>query len=569
MNKFELKKQHIFQGTLIILILLLIGFISNKAFFRIDLTSEHRFTLSKETKTILKKLDDVIYVKVYLEGDMPAGFKRLHNAIKENLDEFRVLAKENIQYQFINPSESSDVKIRNKVYAEIYEKGLKPTNIQAHDKEGGATEKILFPGALVTYNGIEISVGFLKNNVALSPEENLNNSIQTIEYELVRAINSLTNKKTDKIAFLEGQGELNELQVGDISRELSNYYQVDRGTINGKPGILDAYKAIIVAKPSKPFIEADKYVLDQYLMHGGKVLWLIDEVNVNTDSLVNGSTFGVVNPLNIDDQLFTYGVRVNPNLIQDVECNVIPINTAIAGNTPKWTPSPWLYFPLIAPTVDHPISRSLNLILAKYANQIDTLKGNGKVHNTVLLKTSSFTHLVNAPVFISLDEIRHTPARKDFNKSGVPVAVLLEGQFSSAFIGRPLSNANSGTNAKFQSLSMPTSMIIVSDGDIIANEIRVTANGSVESPLGYDKYTKQTFGNKEFILNAVNYLLDANGLMNLRSKEYKLRILDKTKLKDEKLKWELINTIVPVLLLLGFGLLYHFMRKRKYSGIAN
>lgn len=569
MKHSALKRQNLIQLILTIVIVVLAAFISGKAFFRIDLTSEHRFTLSSETKVILKKLDDVVFVKVYLDGDMPAGFKKLRTAIKEDLDEFRIYGKENIQYQFINPSESPDKKKRDKIYRELVEKGVKPTNIQLHDKEGGASERILFPGVLLSYNGIEIPVNLLKNNVILSPDENLNNSVQGIEYEIIRAINNLTNKKVDKIAFLEGHGELNELQVADISHELANFFEVDRGIINGKSGVLDSYKAVIVAKPSKSFTEQDKYVLDQYIMNGGKVLWLIDEVNVNADSLAGGSTFAVINNLNIEDQLFTYGVRINPNLIQDVQCNVIPINTALAGNPAKWTPSPWLYFPLVAPMVGHPVTRNLNLLFARYANEIDTLKGNGEVRHTVLLKTSAYTKLVNAPLFISLEEIRHTPAQKDFNKSGIPVAVLLEGRVTSVFKDRPVGSIIPGAEKTFKELSMPTSMIVVSDGDLIANDVRMTANGPVESALGYDKYTRQTFGNKDFIVNAINYLTETNGLMSLRSKEFKLRILNKAKIREEKLKWELINTIVPVLLLMIFGMYYHFARKRRYAAVKN
>jgi ABC-2 type transport system permease protein len=567
MKKKELKKQHIVQLLFSLIIVALAIFISGKLFFRIDLTSEKRYTLSEETKSILKNLDDVIYVKVYLEGDFPAGFKKLHNAIRETLDEFRVYARTNVQYEFINPSESSDANVRKNVQTELYKKGLNPINIQSKDKEGGASEKIIFPGALITYKGVEIPVSFLKNNVSLSADENLNNSVQSIEYELIKSMFSLTNKSNAKIAFLEGQDELNEMEVADITRELSNYFQVDRGAINGKPGTLDAYKAIIVARPTKPFNEPDKFALDQYIMKGGKVLWLIDAVNVNADSLANGATFGLINELNINDQLFTYGVRINPNLVEDVQCGVLPVNTALSGNQPHWVPSPWFYYPLISPLVDHPVTRSLNLIMAKYASQIDTLAVSG-IKKTYLLKTSDHTKLVNAPVYIRLEEIKQTPQRSEFNLSSQPIAVLLEGKFPSVYRNRPVKGMLPGAKNTFKAESVPTKMIVIADGGLIANDVRMTAKGPMISALGYDKYTRQTFGNKDFIVNAVNYLTDESGLISLRAKEFKLRVLDKSKIRNERLKWQLINTIVPVFLVLVFGIYYHYARKKRYSTAA-
>ena len=567
MKTSVLRKQHFIQLILALIILILIGYISSKVFFRIDLTSEHRFTLSSQTKTTLRQLHDVVVVKVYLDGEMPTGFKKLKNAIKEDLNEFRVYGKENIQYQFINPAQSEDRNTRKQVFTELEHKGLHPASIQSSDKEGAESEKILLPGAIVSYNGIEIPVNFLKNNVALSAEENLNNSIENIEYELIHAIHNLTSKKTDKIAFLEGQGELDEYSVGDISRELSNYFEVDRGAINGKPGVLDSFKAVIIANPSKAFKEADKFVLDQYIMNGGKVLWIVNQVNVNTDSLAYGSTFGVINDLNINDQLFTYGVRLNSNLVQDVICNTIPVNSALSGDPARFTKSPWLYYPLIYPSSDNLITRSLNMIWLRYPSQIDTLKGNGKIHHTVLLKTSPYARIKNAPLYIGLDEINHTPERKDFNRSGIPLADLMEGQFPSDFKDRPVGSIIPGYHLPVKEISIPTRMMVISDGNIIANDVQMTAEGPFQFPLGYDKYNKQTFGNKDFLVNAVNYLTDEGGIMSLRAKIFKLRILDKAKIRDEKLKWQLINTLVPNILVIAFGIVYFYYRKKKYAWV--
>jgi ABC-2 type transport system permease protein len=565
MKKTEIRKLHIIQFAFSLIILMLIAFISTKIYFRLDLTSEGRYILSHESKSVLKKLDDVVYIKVYLEGDLPVGFKKLHNSIRETLDEFRIYAKENLQYEFINPSESNNPDIRNKIYKEIYDKGLKPINIQSRDKEGGSNEKIIFPGALINYKGLEVPVSFLKNNVSLSSEENLNNSVQTIEYELIKAISNITSKKIDKIAFLEGQGELGAMEVQDITIELSNYFQVDRGGINGKLGVLGSYKAVIIAKPTKPFNEQDKFVLDQYIMNGGKVLWFIDEVNVNTDSLAKGSTFAFINNLNIDDLLFTYGARINPDLVQDVQCNMLPVNVGFTGDQPKWVPSPWFYYPLISPLVDHPVTRNMNLIWARFASQIDTVGVNRKVKKTFLLKTSAYTRLVKAPVYISLEEVKRKQTREAFNKPNQAIAVLLEGQFPSVFRNRSINNIIQGSGINYKAESIPTKMIVVSDGDMIENDVRTTAEGPAITPLGFDKYTRQTFGNKDFIVNAVNYLTDETGLISLRAKEFKLRLLDKARVQEERLKWQLVNTIIPVLLVIGFGIYYNYSRKKKYA----
>jgi len=539
--------------------------LSSRLFFRVDVTSEKRFTLSEKTKEILKNTKDVIFVKVYLDGELPVGFKKLRGAIQETLDEFRIYAGDNLQYQFINPTESASKSVREKLFNELVDKGLKPINIKVNEKEGEKSEKVIFPGAVVSYNGIEIPVDLLANNVEFTAEENLNNSIQNIEYELIKTIFILSNKNVEKIAFLEGQGELNEIQTGDVTRELSNYFQVDRGKINGTPGILDSYKAIVIARPTVPFSEPDKLVLDQYIMNGGKVLWLVDGVSVNRDSLANGSSLGLVNSLNIDDLLFTYGARINPNLVQDIQCNVLPVQTGSSGNQNKWTPAPWLYYPLISPLVQHPITRGLNLIFSRFVSTIDTVGNQLDVKKTVLLRSSGYTKLVNAPLFISLAEVKANPVKEQFNKPNQPLAVLLEGKFKSVYRNRNLKDIIQGWNKEDLKFSKPGKMIVIADGDMIENDVKLTANGPMITALGYDKYTGQTFANKEFIVNAVSYLTDENGLLSLRSKDFKLRLLDKKEIEEHSLFWKLINTVLPVAIVLLFGILFFQIRRIKYS----
>lgn len=547
-------------------IIILLAFVSSRYFFRIDLTSEKRYTLSEPTKNILDTISEVAYVRIYLDGDLPVGFERLKEATEETLNEFKVHAGEYLQYEFINPYEKDDPEVREKVFKELYEKGLTPTNIRVKETEGGTSQKIIFPGALVVYNGVEFPVDLLNNNPGLPAEVNLNNSIQGLEYKFINAIRNLAIKDYGKVAFIEGHGELNDYEVGDITRALASYYQVDRGVINGRVGSLKNYKAVIIAKPTRPFPEEDKFVLDQYLMNGGKILWLIDGVKVNRDSLQHGNTLALVNILNLDDQLFKYGVRINPHLIMDIQSALIPVNTALAGNKPNFVPSPWWYYPLLNTNDGHPVSRNINLVKAEYASSIDTVGGGeNTIEKTFLLASSRLTRVQKVPALISLSQVKDQPSQEEFNRSFLPVAVLLEGEFESVFVNRLLDGFDLKGEYVFREKSPGTKMIVIADGDMIKNDVRMTPNGPAITPLGYDRFSNQTFGNKDFILNAVNYLTDETGIMSSRSREFKLRLLDKQKIRDEKLKWQLINVVLPILIVVIFGFIITLIRKRKYT----
>jgi ABC-2 type transport system permease protein len=549
-----------------IAMVIMLAFILSSFYYRIDLTKDKRYTLSKISKVTLQNLKDIVYVKVYLEGDLNIPFRRMQQSIRETFDEFKVYAGDNFEYEFTNPFSDKNPDVINDVIEELYNKGLKPSNIIARDQEGGSSEKLVFPGALINYRGVEVPVNMLKNNPNLGAEENINNSIQALEFEFMRIISSLAADTTERVAFIEGHGELNEYQTGDITRELGWYFQVDRGRINGRLGILDQYKAVIIARPVKPFNEKDKFVLDQYIMQGGKVLWFIDPVNASLDSISEGGMMvALVNEINLDDLLFRYGVRINPVLIQDIQCNMIPVNVAPAGSTPDFRPVPWLYSPLLSPAYSSPVTRNLNLIRAEFASNIDTLAARNEIRKTVLLKSSDFSRSVQAPVMISLDEIRHTPAREQFNKPDQPVAVLLEGQFESAFKNRMTLGLFPDTLVHIIEKSQPNAMLVVADGDIIRNDIRPTPQGILISPLGFDRYTQQTFDNKEFIINALQYLTGHKDLIQLRSRELSLRLLDKASIKNNRLSWVLFNTLCPPVLVLLAGVIYSWLRKKRYS----
>lgn len=564
--KKNLKTQNIIQLLIALVIILIINYISSNAYFRLDLTSDKRYTLSEVTHEILDSLDDLVYIEIYLDGEMPIGFQRMQKSIHELMDEFRIVAGSDIQYQFKNPSQSSSESERNTMYQDLYERGLDPTNVKDRDEEGGLAEKILFPGAIITYKNREVPVNLLLNNPGLSAEINLNNSIQSLEYEFVDAIRKITSEQRKKIAFVEGQGELDEYKTGDITRSLNEYYDIDRVTIKDYINILDPYDAVIIAGPTEEYTEKSKFIVDQYIMNGGKVLWFIESIHVSMDSLsVTGSTFALMNEVNLSDQLFKYGVRVNPNIIQDIQCAIIPVNTAVGGSQPQFAPAPWLYFPLLNGLNNNPITKNLNMIKSEFPSVLDTVGNNVEVKKQVILTSSYSSKVLNIPLLVSLREVSEQPDPSTFVMPNNPIAVIMEGNFESVFKNRLIDKYIDGFQFEYKEKSQPTKMIVVSDADIIRNDIRQRADGIFITPLGYDRYTKQTYGNKEFVMNAVHYLVDESGILDMRSREFKLRLLDKTKIQNEKTRWQVINSVLPVLFIIAFAFLVTYLRKRKYT----
>ena len=560
--KRTVKQTSIFRLALGTAILILLNVIASFVFTRLDLTAEKRFTLSQPTKIMLKKLSDVVYVKVYLEGEFPSGFKRLRNSTKEMLDEFRVYAGDNLQYEFIDPSASKDVTERNKLYNQIAELGLQPTNLEVKEK-GGTSQQIIFPGAVLYYRNLPFAVQLLKDQVGAPPEIMLNNSIQTLEYELGNTIRKATQAIKPVVLFLTGHGESEQKKILDIAHTLRENYDVDTVSIRSQLKSLDNCKLLIVPNPTQRFDEKDKFIIDRFVMHGGKILWLIDMMDATMDSLSgNNVTLSLARELNLEDMFFKYGFRVNPNLVLDLQSAPIPIVTSIVGNQPQQRLLPWYYFPLIFPSSEHPIVRNLNAIRCEFVNSIDTVESDG-IRKTILLTTSELSRIAFSPVRISISILEQEPDKKQFNKGAQPIALLLEGNFSSLFANRIPSDIATSPEIKFKEKSVATKMIVISDGDMIENKFRKSTGGI--SPLGYDKFTNEVYGNKSFLLNCVDYMLDENGLIAARTKLVKLRLLDKTKLAEYKSETGYINTAVPLLLvmLLGFGKFY--WRKRKYE----
>ncbi|MFP4555475.1 MAG: gliding motility-associated ABC transporter substrate-binding protein GldG [Bacteroidales bacterium] len=561
------RKRNIVELLIGVAAVVLLCYVSNFIYLRFDLTSEKRYTLDSTTKQVLESLEDEVYVRIYLDGDLPIGFKRMQRELKETMDEFGVYGGKMFDYEFINPAKSADKVERDAFMRDLHDKGLEPSNVQERDPRGGTTQRVIFPGAIVSYKGKEAVVNLLKNNPALSGEENINVSIQGFEFTFINTILNLQPDSLPKLAFIHGHGQLDEMETGDIAQELVDQFEVHRVMLGGEVGGLDPYSVVIMAGPTERIPESDKLVLDQYIMGGGKVLWLIDGVKVSVDSLSKGATtLAFPNDHNLDDMLFRYGARVNPKLVQDMQCAVIPVNVSLQGQDAKFEPAPWAFYPLLNPPEGHPITRNLNLISTKFASPIDTVGMNPDVHKKILLRTSSYSRTLNVPLFINLRQIEQSPLERDFNESQIPVGVLLEGVFPSAFTNRPLSSLNNGNPFQFRESSIPSRMIVLSDANIIRNEVNRRSDGAYITPLGFDRYTNQTYGNKDLLINMINYLNDDTGLMNLRTREFKLRLLDRSKVLEDRVKWQVLNVVLPSVILLIFIGVWLFIRRKRYTG---
>ena len=574
----NLKKNQIVAFLITIAIVALVNVIGSYVFTRFDLTSEKRYTLSPTTKETLNNLNDYVYFRVYLEGDFPAGFKKLRRETKEMLDEFRAYSKY-IDYEFINPAESgNDAEIRE-TYTQLYQAGLNPTDLNVQNSDGSSKQMVIWPGALVSYrNNTEIAIDLLENQIGQSSEAALNASMQNLEFRLVDAIKKVTRLEKPHIAFLEGHGELSDEELADIAQTLGQKYNVERKAIDGQIDALmhrtqdttkdvkvfPSYDAIVIAKPTEPFDEKDKFLIDQYIMHGGKVLWLVEPVYATMDSLQNKeSTIGMEQDLNLDDMLFRYGVRLNRDLLLDLTCAQLPIRTGQVGGQAQLEFFRWYYFPLLQAASEHPMVRNMNAIKADFVSSIDATTSANGIEQIPLLKTSSYTKVSGAPVFISLAMLRQAPDQRMFTSKGKNVAYLLKGSFPSLYANRIPQEIVDDQATDFIEESEPTAMIVVADGDIIRNQFDIRTHKPL--PLGFDQYTGITYTNKEFIENAISYLVDGEGLIDIRSRELKIRLLDATKVNKERVKWQVINTVIPIAIIIVLGLVMAFARKKKYS----
>ena len=530
--------------------LVLINILVHHFVVRWDMTNDRRYSIAPTTQALMQTLDAPLQVTILLDGELNAGFLRLQRATIEMVEELEAARGER--------REARGAEIGYRVSAENIPQGLPPTVIHERTHKGQTAQTTIYPYALVSYKGKTTVIELLRNNRGLSGEENLNHSIENLEFAFVEAIHSLTRESVEKIAFLEGHGELSEAEVYDLSQALSRYYQIDRGTLGDETGILDDYRAVIIADPQLPFSEKDKYILDQYLMQGGRILWVVNGVRFSSDFLSSqGKTPIIPLDLQLNDMLFRYGIRVNPTLVQDLQCLPMPVDVSSDPQNPNWQPMPWAYAPLLLTSQASPITRNVMQVSATMASCIDFVGGEDGIRKETLLATSTNSKLTGTPAEVDLSMFEGSES--DFQHAFIPVAASLEGVFPSLY-AHLLPPEELTIHAPLRKQSEPTKQIVVAAGSTIRNEWQQ----GQPLPLGYDRYTQTQFGNRDFMVNAVLYLTDDTGWMSLRQKQITLRLLNDQRARDQRVLAQVISIIVPLTLLAIIGIVVIIVRKKRY-----
>lgn len=546
------KKKITYKILLLSMVILMVNIIGKNVFHRFDITQDKRYTLSSQTKEIIDHIDQPILVEVYLEGNFPAEFKRLQLETNQILEELKSL-NSNLVIKFINPLPIAE---------ELMNAGLSPSRLTAQEN-GIVSESIIFPWAVIHYkNNFEL-ISLLKNNFLGDADQQLQQSIQNLEFAFADGFQKLSKEKSKKIAILRGNGELDDIYLADFLQQLGSQYHLAPFTLDSVSNNpiktlqqLSNFDLTIIAKPTQKFTDEEKFTLDQYLMKGGKTLWLVDQVQAELDSLMhNGASPIIARDLNLTDLFFAYGARINNNIVQDLYSSKITLATGNIGNQPQYKQFLWNYFPLIMPKNNHVINKNLEPIQLKFPSSIDTLSN--KIKKTILLESSALSKIEGVPTIISLESILNKPNPEQFKASPKIFGILLEGNFESGYKNR----VQPFKTLDFKTESTATKMILIADGDLIANQV----HQGKPLPLGQDKWTNETYGNKSFLLNAVNYLLEDDGLITIRNKTLDIKLLDKEKAYKERNFWKIFNFIIPLLFLSLLALMVHFYRKRKYQ----
>ncbi len=561
------RKNNIRILIITVIVIVILNFLGSFYFGRFDLTSDKRYTLTPTSLQIINNIKEPLYVDVFLEGQFPGEFKRLQTETRQLLEEFKTYNTD-IVFQFVNPLENESE--RDSIMESFLNRGLTPISVTV-DNKGKQSQEVVFPWAIATYKNKSIKVPLLKNMMGASTQDKVVSSVQHLEYSFVNAFNTVITEKSKKIAILRGNGQLHELQIADFLKQVREQYYIGPFTLDSvaknPERTLEAFKKYdlaVIAKPKEAFSESEKQVLDQFVINGGKTLWLVETVNIEMDSLYNenGTNLAFPHDLNLNDMFFRYGIRINPTLVKDVVmATPISLATGNPGSATQYQQFPWFYSPFVYPSekLKNPIVTNIDGLKFEFANSIDTLKNN--IKKTVLLQSSPYSKAIGTPVEVSLNMVSERPEQSEFTNTGnIPLAVLLEGKFTSAYKNRVLPFPDKN----YKSDGRETKMIVISDGDLIRNQLDKNFH---PLELGYDKWTNKLYGNKEFLMNCVNYLLDDNGLINIRSKEVDIPVLDKEKVASNYTVSQIITVAVPLIILLIFGLLFTFLRKRKYGRI--
>lgn len=535
-------------------IVVLVNWIGGVLYFRLDLTGDKRYTLGRSTKSTLRSLRNPLYVKCYLGGDLPLDFIRLRQGVEELLEEYRVASKYRVEFQLVDPSTADSEQERQAQQAEFMRMGLQPVSVHEQGQDGAVTERIVFPALQLGYAGQTTTIQCYRPNIQLSVPEAISLSLQGLEYELTAAIDRLTQQEKPSVALIHGHGELQGIEIADWRASLAKSYQLLDIDSLARVGMLDECAFALIANPLSPFTEREKLVLDQYLVQGGSLLLALSPVQVSEDSLQQGSeTLAYPRALNLDDLLFKQGIRMANALVQDARCALLPVNTAMQGQAAQFTPLPWVYYPLLEPAENLLVTRNLNPIYSRFPSPLELTAGGGGQIRSVLLHSSERCRAVATPRLVSLAEIGDRTIFTHLSAGRIPVAVAIEGKFSSLFAHRPVKAIAGGQAFDFQPQGEGGRLVVVADGSIVKNGVRIRGGQRFPLPLGFDRYTQQTFGNREFLDNLALYLGRRDDLLELRGRTLTLRLLDGTTIALHRIRWQLVNMLVPTLLLLALG----------------
>lgn len=547
----------------VILLIAGVNLLASIFHYRLDLTAEKRYTLSEPTLHLLHQPDDQVTITVFLSGEMPAGFKKLAKSTQELLQEFKENAKANIQYRFERPGAGMEAEAKAVFLDSLQRLGLNPTNVKAQTKEGeGQEERLVYPGALVQYKGRVTAIDLLQGQSAVDGINSLNNAEALLEYKFARAITKLISEKKPTIAYATGNGEPIDGRTYDLVQTLQKDYRFFTFDLNQQQAVPSDLDVLLITKPTDPFTEKEKLKIDQYIMHGGKVIWMIDRLYAEMDSLQRAQNEFIAfdRGLNLDDILFKYGVRINPDLVQSLNSDKFGMVVGSMGGKPQMELLPWPYFPLLQNNSGHPIAKNLDYITTEFPHSIDTVEAEG-IRKTILLTTAPESRILNTPAKVMIQSIKTEEDLSKFNQGNIPVAVLLEGKFSSLYTNRLSPTAKDSLHF-LPADTADNKMIIIADGDIALNTV---SQNEGPLPMGMNRFTQYQYANREFVMNCLEYLTDNSGILEARSKDYTLRLLDKKKIAEQKTTWQLVNIIAPLLLVILFGLTYQAIRKKKYA----
>ncbi|MCU0430132.1 MAG: gliding motility-associated ABC transporter substrate-binding protein GldG [Cytophagaceae bacterium] len=547
------KTADIVEFSLWLGIILALNVIAAHYFFRLDLTEDKRYSLSEAGKDLLGKVNEQLIIKVYLSGDLDPAYERLRKSVEEKLKEFQVYANGKVELEFIDPNADDNPALKQRLYQELHARGIRK-DVYLSQRNGKKQEITVFPGAVLSYREKDQAVNFLKGSSIIPKEQQLNQSVETLEFELLSALRKLVASEIQTIGIVEGHGELSKEEMQDLSNALNENYSTERITLSANQD-LSRFQALLIANPTRAWSEQDKFLVDQYLMQGGNLMYCIDGTEVRKDSLRNGITFSLIRNLQLDDQLFRYGVRINQDQIQDLSCAVSKVETGLHGEVQLLD---FPYYPILFNFSTHPMVKNLDAVLGRFVSSMDTVKADGIV-KTPLLFTSANARCMTAPSEINLNALKKDLNKETLNRSLIPVAYCLEGTFTSLYKSRPLPIPG---KSKLDKGIKPGKIIVCGDGDIPRNDFDKSRNAA--APLGYHADMRYLFSNKEFILNGMDYLLNEN-IIRARSKEIKLRPLDKIRISEERSAWQVLNVLAPAILIALMGLAWHILRKKKFE----